>query len=88
MKHIAIIVASLIVALSVIGARLMPRYEISGSLDASGNPIAWRVNSATGDVQICMLARSENPFEKFAPDNGKQFDITCRHSFGGVAPKS
>jgi hypothetical protein len=88
MKHqIVIVLAALIIAAAIVGVRFIPRYEISAVIDPDGTSIAWRVNSLTGDVQICSLARSDNPFEKFAPEGGKQFDVACRRSIGGVAPK-
>jgi len=84
-NQIVIVAAAFIIGLSIIGARFVPRYEISATVDKDGTSLAWRVNSLTGDVQICSLDRSNDPFEKFAPPGGEEFDVTCKQSFGGLA---
>lgn len=47
--------AGLIVGTSIIGARLIAPYEISAVRGADGNPMVFRVNTITGDVESCAL---------------------------------
>jgi hypothetical protein len=44
----AIILGSIIIAASIIGARVIAPYEL-----ASGTAIAWRINVVTGAVELC-----------------------------------
>jgi hypothetical protein len=47
----AILVGSVIVGLSIIGARVIAPYEV-----ASGTAIAWRINTITGAVELCNMS--------------------------------
>ena len=67
----AIIIGAFIIGASLIGARFMNHYEIAPGSDAAGTAMLWRLNTITGEVQICPMisvVKDKNPFNKFAPD--------------------
>lgn len=77
-NQVALILAAAIIGLSIVGARLVGRYEISaGGRDTNGISIVWRVDTLTGDVQICMVTPSNNPFDK-------AYYVKCRQSVVGI----
>jgi hypothetical protein len=76
---LAIVLAALIVGLSIIGARFVPKFEISSAVDAAGNAFAWRINTRTGKIEACSLLPvdgSPDPFENIA--RGKQLAVKCK----------
>lgn len=66
-------------------------YGIAAGRDADGNPIAWRVNQRTGQVNICTFQEfkdPDNPFGKMDREDGhRQLDIWCRSYVGGLLPR-
>jgi hypothetical protein len=44
----AIIIGSLVIAASIIGARVIAPYALS-----SGTAVVWRINTITGTVELC-----------------------------------
>lgn len=53
----AIIVGSLAIAASIIGARFIAPYQL-----ASGTAVVWRVNAITGAVELCNFqVNVDNP---------------------------
>jgi hypothetical protein len=61
--------APVIVGASIIGARVIAPYEISATT-GSQNPMAWRVNTITGEVDAC----------DFVMKGGPRPVVECRHS--------
>jgi hypothetical protein len=82
-NQLALALGAAIIGLSIVGARLVGRYEISAASDSA----VWRVDSLTGDVQLCLLTPSDNPFDNIG---GTMHYVKCRQSVGGtpdVAPR-
>jgi hypothetical protein len=87
-NQLAIVLAALIIAGAIIAAQFVPRYEIAAVMNGVGNPILWRTNARTGDVEICSLlpiGSTADPFEQIA--KGARFEVRCSRSFGGEIPK-
>lgn len=82
-NQLAIILGAAIIGLSIVGAQFVGRYAISATGGAGGNAVVWRVDSLTGDVQICTLTPSDNPFDT---GPGRPFNVKCRQSIGGLTP--
>jgi hypothetical protein len=49
----AILIAAVLIGASIIVARAIAPYEIAPGVDGQGNPLLWRANAITGDVQLC-----------------------------------
>ena len=49
----AILIGAILIGISIIAARVVAPYEIATGVDSQGNPLLWRANALTGDVQIC-----------------------------------
>ena len=82
-RYVAVL-GALLIGLSIVAARFVNRYEIAAGVDAGGNPIAWRLNTRTGEVQICALTPSDNPFDKFGAPVTKRTNVECADHFGGT----
>jgi hypothetical protein len=68
-SQLAVLGAAVIVGASVIGARVIAPDEISATT-GSQNPMAWRVNTITGEVDACGFVRKGGPRPV----------VECRHS--------
>lgn len=60
-SQLAILAAAVIVGASIIGARMVAPYQISATVGADQNPMAWRVNTITGEVQACGFVMKGGP---------------------------
>jgi hypothetical protein len=60
-NQLAILLESIIIALAMVFSPSQ-RYQIATSMDASGDPIVWRLDVRTGDVDTCVVSR--NPLAK------------------------
>jgi hypothetical protein len=78
----AIIIGSVLIALAILGTKFLPIYQIYASRDAAGNPMLWRVNVLTGDMEMCLAAnileakkqsKDLNPFAKFNLAEGETY---------------
>ena len=79
---IAIIVGALVIGAAIVGTQFVDRYEISAVANPDGPSVAWRVNTRTGDVQICRFHKDENdPFKKLMEP---YFDIVCQPFLSNV----
>jgi hypothetical protein len=68
-SQLAILGAAVIVGASIIGARVIAPCEISATT-GSQNPMAWHVNTITGEVDACGFVRKDGPRPV----------VECRHS--------
>jgi hypothetical protein len=57
-NQIAFIVGVAILAITILFANIGGRYQIAAGSDAHGNPIVWRLNTHSGQVQNCYLDRN------------------------------
>jgi hypothetical protein len=48
-------IAGLLIGISIIFGQLFPRYQVASIVDASGNVVAWRVNTVTGGLELCAF---------------------------------
>ena len=51
----AIILGSIAIAASVLGARALAPYHIAAGKNLDGSPIVWRLNAITGKIQFCTV---------------------------------
>jgi hypothetical protein len=49
----ATLIGAILIGISIITARVIAPYEIAPGVDGQGNPLLWRANAITGDVQLC-----------------------------------
>jgi hypothetical protein len=49
----ATLIGAIVIGLAVVAARVIAPYEIAAGVDGQGNPLLWRINAITGDVQMC-----------------------------------
>ncbi|WP_316203988.1 hypothetical protein [Bradyrhizobium sp. SZCCHNS3051] len=88
--HLLILLGLVLIGLSIVGAQLIPHYQITAGADGNGNPVAWRVNTRTGKVDNCHLALDPNPFNQIVPDNGRPglaTIIECNDALSGSGRK-
>lgn len=75
---VAIIIAGVVIALAIVAARFLPVYQVFAATDGYGNPMLWRVNRITGEMQMCLAAgilqdkrldSGTDPFARIAADD-------------------
>jgi hypothetical protein len=49
----AIVAAALILSASVIASRVVAPYDFAVGVNESGDAVLWRVNTITGDTEVC-----------------------------------
>ena len=84
-NQLAIIVGALIIGASILAAQFLGVYEIAAVTNTAGNPIVWRINRRTGDIEICSFSPRNDPFEALARNGKRTFDLKCDSSLGGIS---
>lgn len=85
---VAIIVAALLIGSALVGVRLISRYEISAVAGSDRVPMSWRIDTWTGDMELCSFEKEaidpRDPFAKIIAENGGPiWKIKCRTFLGG-----
>ena len=74
-----LLLGAALIAIAIVGAQLIPHYQIADGGSGAGSTFAWRVNTLTGEVQMCAF--SKNPFAQYSPDAAERdkMTINCRN---------
>lgn len=67
----AILIGSVVIAASVLGARALAPYEIAPGKDLDELPVVWRLNVMTGKIEFCTavnIVKANHP-QSFVPPN-------------------
>jgi hypothetical protein len=67
-------------AAAIVGPNFIPHYQIAAGKDTDGNPMAWRIETRTGEIEACHFSpvvggTGEDPFAVFDPPSSLQ--LSC-----------
>jgi hypothetical protein len=84
----ALILGAAIIGGCLIASRNEARYAISTIPGPEGNLSAWRIDTTTGDVSLCIFEKDDaGPFtELLAKADSLAAVVKCRASIGGPKP--
>jgi hypothetical protein len=86
-NQLAIIVGALIIGTAIFGSEFIGRYEIAAVGNPAGPPIVWRINSRSGEIEICSFSpNADDPMEAIARNGQRTLYLKCGSSLGGVTP--
>jgi len=86
-NQLAIIIGALIIGVSVLAAQFLGGYEIAAVGNPAGPPMAWRLNSRNGEIEICSFSpNNDDPMEAIARNGKRTLYLKCGSSVGGVTP--
>jgi hypothetical protein len=69
---LSIVIAGLIIGLAVVASQFVGRYQIAAGVGADSQPLIWRLNARTGEIQICDVRA--RPAPRVAGEAKNRFD--------------
>jgi hypothetical protein len=52
---LGMVIGGALIASAIAGPLLLPHYQIAAGADTSGNPMVWRIETRSGEIQACRF---------------------------------